>query len=47
MNTTPADETILKTDVLGRVKTPKERREKLLDEFEKSGKRHAEYLLTE
>jgi hypothetical protein len=37
MNTTPADETILKTDVLGRVKTPKERREQLLDEFEKSG----------
>ncbi len=31
MNTTPADETILKTDVLGRVKTPKERREQLLD----------------
>jgi hypothetical protein len=37
MNTTPADETILKTDVLGRVKTPRERREQLLDEFEKSG----------
>ena len=37
MNTTPADETILKTDVLGRVKTPQERREQLLDEFEKSG----------
>jgi hypothetical protein len=37
MNTTPGDETILKTDVLGRVKTPKERREQLLDEFEKSG----------
>ena len=36
-NTTPADETILKTDALGRVKTPKERREALLDEFEKSG----------
>ena len=28
---------ILKTDVLGRVKTPVERREALLDEFEKSG----------
>lgn len=28
---------ILKTDVLGRVHTPKERREALLDEFEKSG----------
>jgi hypothetical protein len=37
MNTTPADETILKTDVLGRIKTPQERREQLLDEFEKSG----------
>ena len=34
---TPADETILKIDVLGRVKTPGERREQLLDEFEKSG----------
>jgi hypothetical protein len=42
MNTTPTDEsraeeTILKTDVLGRVKTPRERREQLLDEFERSG----------
>jgi hypothetical protein len=37
MNMTPADETILKIDVLGRVKTPGERRERLLDEFEKSG----------
>jgi len=37
MNTTPGEETILKTDVLGRVKTPRERREQLLDEFEKSG----------
>jgi hypothetical protein len=37
MNTTPADETILKTDVLGRVKTSKERREQVLDEFERSG----------
>jgi hypothetical protein len=27
----------LKTDLLGRVKMPKERREALLDEFEKSG----------
>ncbi|MGH7989340.1 MAG: IS66 family insertion sequence element accessory protein TnpA [Limisphaerales bacterium] len=36
-NTTPADETILKTDVLGRVKTPAARREELLDEFERSG----------
>lgn len=37
MNTTSADEVILKTDVLGRVKTPKERREALLDEFERGG----------
>jgi hypothetical protein len=37
MNMTLADEAILKTDVLGRVKTPKERREALLDEFERSG----------
>jgi len=37
MNTTPADETILKTDVLGRVKTPAARREQLLDEFDRSG----------
>jgi hypothetical protein len=36
-NATPADETILKTDVLGRVKTPAARREQLLDEFERSG----------
>jgi hypothetical protein len=36
-NTTSADETVLKTDMLGRVKTPKERREQLLDEFERSG----------
>jgi hypothetical protein len=34
---TKADDQILKTDVLGRVKTPADRREKLLDEFEKSG----------
>src|ERR1700758_2999919 len=37
MNTTPSDETILKIDVLGRVKTPAARREQLLDEFERSG----------
>ncbi len=30
-------ETILKTDSRGRVKTPPERREKLLEEFERSG----------
>jgi len=37
MNMTPTDEAILKTDVLGRVRTPRERREHLLDEFEHSG----------
>jgi hypothetical protein len=37
MNTTPTDEVVLKQDVLGRVKTPKARREQLLDEFEQSG----------
>jgi transposase len=37
MNTTPTEETILKTDVLGRVRTPQEHREKVLDEFERSG----------
>ena len=31
------DEPLLKTDGLGRVKTPPERREQLLDEFERSG----------
>lgn len=36
-NTTEAEEAVLKTDVLGRVKTPKERPEALLDEFEGSG----------
>lgn len=30
-------ETILKTDARGRVRTPPERREKLLEEFERSG----------
>jgi hypothetical protein len=35
--TTPAQEVVLKTDVLGRVKTPLARREQLLDEFEQSG----------
>ena len=28
---------LLKTDVMGRLRTPRERREKLLDEFEQSG----------
>ena len=37
MNTTPTDEVVLKQDVLGRVKTPRARREQLLDEFERSG----------
>ena len=37
MNTTPTDEPVLKTDVLGRVKTPAARREQVLDEFERSG----------
>jgi hypothetical protein len=32
-----ATEGLLKTDVLGRVKTPARRREQLLDEFERSG----------
>ncbi len=36
-NTTQAEETVLKTDTLGRIKTPRERRERLLDEFERSG----------
>jgi hypothetical protein len=34
---TEATETILKTDTKGRVKTPPERRKKLLEEFECSG----------
>jgi len=37
MDTIPDGQTILKTDALGRVQTPKDRREELLDEFEKSG----------
>jgi hypothetical protein len=37
MTTTPTDEVVLKQDVLGRVRTPKVRREQLLDEFERSG----------
>jgi hypothetical protein len=36
-NTTEAGEQVLKTDVLGRMKTPVARREQLLDEFERSG----------
>ena len=37
MTDTQSDCQILKTDVLGRVRTPAERRERLLDEFERSG----------
>jgi hypothetical protein len=36
-NTTQADEVVIKADVLGRVRTSRERREQLLDEFERSG----------
>jgi hypothetical protein len=36
-NTTQTDEVVIKADVLGRVRTSRERREQLLDEFEKSG----------
>jgi hypothetical protein len=36
-NTTGSEERVLKTDMLGRIKTPRERREKILDEFEGSG----------
>jgi len=36
-NTIPTDAVILKTDALGRVRTPAARRERLLDEFEGSG----------
>lgn len=36
-NMPSGDETVLKTDAKGRVQTPPERREKLLDEFERSG----------
>ena len=37
MDTTVAGQAILKTDTLSRVQTPRDRREQLLDEFEKSG----------
>jgi hypothetical protein len=38
MTSTPLlEERVLKADVLGSVQTPSERREALLDEFEKSG----------
>jgi alpha-beta hydrolase superfamily lysophospholipase len=35
--TTDAEAPLLKTDALGRVRTPAARRERLLDEFERSG----------
>ena len=37
MDTTQGTEAIIKTDVLGRIKTPTARREQLIDEFERSG----------
>ena len=37
MDTIQVTEPIIKTDVLGRIKTPAARREQLLDEFERSG----------
>ena len=37
MTNTTATEEVLRTDVLGRVKTPRARQEALLDEFERSG----------
>ena len=44
MTSTPLlEEQVLETDVLGRVKTPPERREALLDEFEKSGMSGAKF----
>lgn len=36
-NTTEAEESVLKTDMLGRIRTRRQRREKILDEFEGSG----------
>jgi hypothetical protein len=37
MDTIQTSEPIIKTDVLGRIKTPVARREQLIDEFERSG----------
>jgi hypothetical protein len=37
MDTIQTSEPIIKTDVLGRIKTPAARREQLIDEFERSG----------
>jgi len=36
-STTSPDPSILKTDTLGRVRTPLEKREKILEEFDRSG----------
>ncbi len=36
-NMTAADDKVLKTDTKGRVQTPPERRQKLLEEFQRSG----------
>jgi transposase len=47
MTDTKLVDEVLKTDGLGRVKTPKERREALLDEFERggmSGTKFAEFV---
>ena len=43
-DTTQAVERVIKTDVLGRMKTPAGRRETLLDEFERSGPFSADRL---
>ncbi len=43
MTNTDGDSKILKTDVLGRVRTPAARRQQLLDEFEKSGASGAKF----
>ena len=36
-NMMPAEEQVLKSDSKGRIQTPPQRRERLLDEFERSG----------
>jgi hypothetical protein len=43
MASTNTTERFLKTDVLGRVRTPADRRQELLDEFERSGISGAEF----
>jgi len=42
-DTIAAGEKVIKTDELGRMKTPAARRESLLDEFERSGLSEAKY----